>query len=352
MVAEPVGAAGGGAEVGQADGELGDLGGHRQPEAYGVDLARHHRAGQPAAVVAQPVGGVEAGSQPGERIADRDVAFAADGAGVRRGQLVDPVVERHGRDHVVGSLAPAHHLAQVGVCRVEPGERPGELVGPAAHLGHDLGLGVGRETQPQVEQVVPGAGLVDPAAGWIIEHPLEQCGQGPGACRELRRRTEDVDRLHRHLDGRKPRRWVLVEQPPDEVEVPLVVGVGVVGDQAPVGPVAVGVPRLQQGVAEVHLAARPERNRAGQVGGEVPDQWDRARGAGEVVGTQGGGGVGPRVVGELPDPELGLLEPAVGDRPRVLAAQYVEVRVPRQDGRKVLGQVDHLDRKCRQAGGS
>jgi hypothetical protein len=121
---------------------------------------------------------------------------------------------------------------------VEARQRPGELVGPPAHLRHDLGLGIGREPEPQLDQVVPGARLVDPPAGGVVERALEQRGEGAGALGEVGDRVEDLDRRHRHLDRGEPGDSVLLEQPPDEVEVPLVVGVGVVGDQPLAGLVA------------------------------------------------------------------------------------------------------------------
>ena len=64
-VADPVGAAWFAARSREGSTQSwDDLGGHRHPQPDGVDLAADHGPGQPAAVVAEPVGGVEARPQP------------------------------------------------------------------------------------------------------------------------------------------------------------------------------------------------------------------------------------------------------------------------------------------------
>jgi hypothetical protein len=146
-------------------------------------------------------------------------------------------------------------------------------------------------------------------------------------------------------------RRVGVEQSPDQVEVPLVVGVGVVGDLPSLGPVGVLVPGTHEGVAEVHLGAGPQRNRAGQVGGVVPHHRDDERSPGPVVGPRDVG-LHARVRGQVADPLLGLLQPTIGDRPGVLTAEHVDVRVSGEQRREVFGQVDHGVRKSKVEGWS
>ena len=139
--------------------QLGDLGGHRQPQPDRVDLAVHHAAGQPAAVVGHPVRAVEARLEPLERRVDRAEPLAADRRGQRRRQLVDVVVQRHRGDHLVGGLGPADRVAEHLVRGVEAADRPHQLGGPAAPLGEGLG-------------VLLGADLLAPGLGDDVPRPL------------------------------------------------------------------------------------------------------------------------------------------------------------------------------------
>ena len=160
----------------------------------------------------------------------------------------------------------------------------------------------------------------------------------PGVLRHV---GEHRHALDRELQRRDARLGAEVALAPPQVEVPGVVAVDVVGDPGLARDVGVRQPRLEQQVAQAGVASRPDRDRARQEGGEVPEERNRARRTRLPAAGRRHAALAARILGQRLQLLLGRLEPVGRHHPRVGRAEHVEVRLRSEQRGEVLGELEH-----------
>ena len=127
-----------------------------------------------------------------------------------------------------------------------------------------------------------------------------------GVLRHVGEHRHALDRELQRLDARLGAEVTLA---PPQVEVPRVVAVDVVGDPGLARDVGVRQPRLEQQVAQAGVAPRPDRDRARQEGGEVPEERHRARRTRLPAAGRRHAALAARILGQRLQLLLGRLQP-------------------------------------------